>query len=302
MANQGVSRAYCWGIRRKVMKWLIVGAAFPLELMCESEGLTVEGANNAVAPHAGGVSPKALHQDDNYDAQAGGWESRLGRHEGDQTPSTSLQSRWGRWGVVTSSTSAAAFQTTPSTSLNPAQLDSIKCEDSMDTGIKFRRGAKASCEDLQNYCNHTGLRRKVVESCPQTCGLCKLDIDSGFVRNHRACKDLAPKAHPLLTMGNRVVECAEVKEFCENHEYSVFIKRKCPSSCLMCGGETSTTTTSTALEFMNQNITEDLDASNAFDKSLGLQCSRRRRFGFCSSRRRRDSTATDDSETSEASP
>jgi len=102
------------------------------------------------------------------------------------------------------------------------------CADGANTGIKFRGGAKAYCQDLSNYCNHATLGNQVRRSCTKTCGLCDIIKDG-------------------------------------------------PQSSAVSSRTTTTLSTSTFT----------FSTSFADNPDAGMGCSRRRRWGFCQTRRRR---------------
>lgn len=169
-----------------------------------------------------------------------------------------------------------------------------ECVDAEETGIRFRNGAKASCEDLTNYCDHPSLGTRVKIACVKTCGRCGLQnndfIDAtGHAAN--SCVDQPAMAKPLMMVSGQPALCREVKEFCVGHPNSEFVVKKCPVTCGFCDPTRSTTlelppTTTTV------TTTTTWTGTYTFSKAIkeseeGVGCSRRRRWGFCYNRRRR---------------
>jgi hypothetical protein len=150
------------------------------------------------------------------------------------------------------------------------------CYDSEQTGVRFRHGPQATCTDLANYCNHTLLYYHVQAACRTTCGNCEATV--GVPKGQ--CRDLDSHDEPEFTISGQLAACTDLMDFCEaGHADSMLIKHKCPRTCRVCADMASTThssyTTSDEMSF-NTGTQENSD------------CDRRRRWGFCSSRRRRN--------------
>lgn len=148
------------------------------------------------------------------------------------------------------------------------------CLDQNETGVRFRNGQIAECKDLINYCDHPTLGHKVKGACAKTCGRCDLSTMSSIMTR---CVDQPEDAHPVITVGGIPANCSYLEYFCRGFNGSEYVMRKCPRTCLFCNPEPEVVTT-TRWQFSTSFV--DTAAS-------GVGCSRRRRFGFCYSRRRR---------------
>lgn len=148
------------------------------------------------------------------------------------------------------------------------------CLDANTTGVRFRNGVDAYCEDLLNYCDHPTLGHRVKRACAKTCGRCDLSTMSSIMTK---CVDQEPDQHPVITVGGVAANCSYLEYFCRGFNGSEYVLRKCPRTCLFCNPEPEVITT-TRWQFSTSFV--DTVAS-------GMGCSRRRRFGFCYSRRRR---------------
>lgn len=149
------------------------------------------------------------------------------------------------------------------------------CYDAIVTGIRFKLGPQASCLDLANYCNHSSLWYHVQSACRMTCGLC--DAHVGHVRGQ--CHDLEAHDEPEFMVAGRLGSCTDLIDFCDNTADSYVIRHKCPRTCGACPDQLHSTTRSSFTT--SQEIA--YDAAND-DGS----CDRRRRWGHCSTRRRRN--------------
>lgn len=179
----------------------------------------------------------------------------------------------------------AALTTTSVPKAARAELPPVQtCVDAAQTGIRFRTGPEATCEELVNYCDHATMGQKVKEVCGKTCGLC--DLRSGLMplpvgvaareSTPTDCRDQPVDAKPVFTIADRPTACLDLKAFCNGHPDSEQVLRKCPNSCGLCLGSMITTTR--AYTF-STSMPESLDNETS--------CSRRRRWGFCATRRRR---------------
>lgn len=149
------------------------------------------------------------------------------------------------------------------------------CYDSAVTGIRFKLGPQATCLDLANYCNHTTLWYHVQAACRMTCGLCEAHV--GHIRGK--CHDLETHDQPEYIVAGRSATCTDLIDFCEDHPDSYIIKHKCPRTCGACPDQVATTT---AYSFTTSRAV-GYDAGS--DEGT---CDRRRRWGHCSTRRRRN--------------
>lgn len=155
------------------------------------------------------------------------------------------------------------------------QADGEDCFDSVSTGIRFRDGPKASCTDLINYCNHTSIGTQVQMACKLSCGLCDLHQEGPYLDEHDNCVDLPTHEEPQFTISGLAAGCTDVAPFCKKHPDSYLIRHKCPLTCGICGNAGSAA--KTGEEATDVEIPGDAGG-----------CSSRRRWGFCSTRRRRN--------------
>lgn len=86
-----------------------------------------------------------------------------------------------------------------------------------------------------------------------------------------ACADRARLDAPIITVNGEALDCPSLKRFCVGHPKSEYVVVKCPLTCSTCQGLPVTTTTK--------------PPRNSDSREHG--CSRRRRWGFCYTRRRR---------------
>jgi hypothetical protein len=149
-----------------------------------------------------------------------------------------------------------------------------KCFDADNTGIRFKDGPKATCRDLIKYCKHPHIGPQVMESCKLSCGGCQPHVYAPFYDSNKACGDLKADEDPQFTVQGTLAKCEDLPDFCQGHTDSYLIRHKCPRTCGICGGQELKPKKEEANEIYIPG-----DAGN---------CERRRRFGFCSSRRRRN--------------
>lgn len=150
------------------------------------------------------------------------------------------------------------------------------CYDAAMTGVRFTNGPMASCVDLANYCNHTTLYQHIQAACRVTCGLC--EAHQGMVKGE--CHDLDARDEPEFNVEGAIAPCSDLVDYCSGGPDAYLIRHKCPRSCGAC----PEMTTSTHPEFTS---TEDV-AFTPDNQETGEACSRRRRWGFCATRRRRN--------------
>lgn len=151
------------------------------------------------------------------------------------------------------------------------------CYDSIVTGVRFKNGPQASCLDLANYCNHSTLFYHVQAACRLTCGLCEAHV--GHVEGQ--CDDLQAHDEPEFMVAGQLAACTELTDFCQGgFSESYLVRHKCPRTCGACPEQMSSTHSSytTSKEYTTEN-------SGTSDQA---ECDRRRRWGFCTTRRRRN--------------
>jgi len=150
-----------------------------------------------------------------------------------------------------------------------------KCFDAVVTGIRFRDGPKATCSDLINYCSHETLGSQVQEACKLSCGLCGLHAFGPYVDQYGNCEDLASHEEPQFTIHAALAGCTDMVPYCKDHPKNNLIRHKCPLTCGVCGNAPSTPPPPAMAD---ENLISPGDIGG---------CDRRRRWGFCSTRRRR---------------
>lgn len=146
-----------------------------------------------------------------------------------------------------------------------------RCVDREITGIVFADGEEATCQQLRNYCHHQTMGRRVNLTCAKSCGNCFM-YKSGQPESPSpavpTCSDQPGSAAPRFMIGGVDQECADLIDFCSGHIDSDFVAEKCQETCKVCEGG------------VKARVRGALD--------MNPECSRRRRWGFCHSRRRRD--------------
>jgi len=155
-----------------------------------------------------------------------------------------------------------------------------KCFDAVNTGIRFRDGPKASCKDLINYCNQTDIGAQVTAACKLSCGHCMLLQEGPYVDTHENCVDLFADEEPEFTVWGKAANCSVIAQFCTNHPESNLIRHKCKATCGVCGSVPP--------------VAAPHDAEDVQIPGDTGGCERRRRWGFCSSRRRDNFNDPDD--------
>jgi len=173
---------------------------------------------------------------------------------------------------------AACFLCVPGGGFDPNATGG-PCFDAVMTGIRFRDGPKAGCNDLINYCQHEMIGQQVRDACRLSCGLCQLHVEGPYLDAYGNCADLATHEEPQFTKNAALAGCTDMMEFCNNHPDSYLIRHKCPLTCGICGNHAATEAPTEA------PTEEDLEAQRI---AAAGGCERRRRFGFCSTRRRRN--------------
>jgi hypothetical protein len=148
------------------------------------------------------------------------------------------------------------------------------CYDSVITGVRFKNGPQASCLDLALYCNHSTLYYHVQAACRKTCGLC--DAHVGHVEGE--CHDLEPHQEPEFMVAGALAPCGDLMDFCAGNGEAYLIRHKCPKTCGACP-EAITSTHSSYTTSQEMTFNSGQEPSD---------CDRRRRWGFCSTRRRRN--------------
>lgn len=153
------------------------------------------------------------------------------------------------------------------------------CYDSVVTGVKFQHGPKATCLQLASYCNHTTLANHVQAACRLTCGLCEAHV--GQPQGEGVCRDMDSHDEPEFLISGNLASCTDLMDFCgegaTNHN-AYLVRSKCPRTCGACQDMTTTSHMTT--------LPREPDSSNSGE--MTADCDRRRRWGFCSTRRRRN--------------
>jgi hypothetical protein len=181
------------------------------------------------------------------------------------------------------------------------------CVDLRFTGIRFRNWhTQAPCSELTNYCANHKLAAYVKDACPRTCGLCPLlqeGIAASHYMRHQAmhCMDGKKEDAPLLTLNGEATDCKYLQHLCETHEQNATIKTKCKKTCGVCTQNfTDAASSSQAaliassrpwMKAASASLQEEEDKGSQTEDSSSSShlwsCARRRRMGWCLSRRRR---------------
>lgn len=194
-------------------------------------------------------------------------------------------------------------------------VPSWRCKDSLATGIRFHGGGRANCTELYNYCSHKILEAHIKARCPMTCGACTPFLvkqvgdsssnSSSSSATSGPCEDDAADHVPVLFMGRKVMNCVDTKEFCFGHPNSRHIARKCRVTCGVCEVADSELEEAGDLEPLTTTPAAAVSAAapsapnyEGFD---GPSCSRRRRWGLCSSRRRSGAPGDPDADAADPS-
>jgi len=125
------------------------------------------------------------------------------------------------------------------------------CKDSGHTQIMFRNGTTATCAQLHQFCDHDSLGEHVKKVCSNTCGHCP-------------CEDHAADYEPMFVESGKALACDDLKDKCSDPS----VADKCRVTCGGCP--------------WHEHVRRwtDLDAEQM------ANCVRRRRFGYCYTRRR----------------
>eukprot|EP00927_Polykrikos_kofoidii_P065819 TRINITY_DN61538_c0_g1_i1.p1 TRINITY_DN61538_c0_g1~~TRINITY_DN61538_c0_g1_i1.p1 ORF type:complete len:1688 (-),score=228.72 TRINITY_DN61538_c0_g1_i1:60-5123(-) len=113
-----------------------------------------------------------------------------------------------------------------------------------------------------------------------------LDSDSsanGYVR----CTDLSRDDTPHVTVRGKLANCTGLSIFCTGHPRSKVVREKCPVTCGVCEASAETTATSTSFGTSTSRAPWTLTEDAPEVQSQTWGCARRRRWGFCYTRRRR---------------
>lgn len=151
------------------------------------------------------------------------------------------------------------------------------CFDAENTGIRFRDGPKASCKELINYCKHESIGPQVQEACKMSCGLCHPHIYAPFFGREGECQDEPQEADPVFTIAGVKSPCPAMHKYCMDHPDSFLVQRKCPLTCGLCEMASGSTT--------HPPVAPPDEMWVPGDEG---NCQRRRRNGFCATRRRRN--------------
>lgn len=175
------------------------------------------------------------------------------------------------------------------------------CSDKARTGLLFPDNTEASCSQLLNYCNHPTMGSAVQTACALTCG-CGIR-STNFVTAEAVtgisggnCKDLIPNAQPNFLIQGVLQDCTQLFTYCSGNSNSAMVVKKCPVTCGYCKGDPIPPPPPPVVKWESSfdlDIITNISASvYGFSGSSGPDttgnCDRRRRFGFCYSRRRRD--------------
>jgi hypothetical protein len=170
-----------------------------------------------------------------------------------------------------------------------SELHDGPCIDKPYTSIRFTNGHVASCADLVNYCtakNHShGMDDQVKKACPLTCGLCalrNLSAEEFMNQTDSPCVDGKVDDVPNFYLQGSSASCKDLKMLCNTHpdpSKKEAIRNKCRLTCGLCVGPNKTSTIVAATTWEDDEPPETAPSK--------WTCARRRRDGWCVSRRRR---------------
>lgn len=155
-------------------------------------------------------------------------------------------------------------------------LRTAPCDDEAVTGLCLNTAGglssscysdvqQAKCADLADYCFHEQEGHTVRDMCKRTCGFCDLQEEDA------SCVDGLANDEPRFAFQDgRPCDCSSLEFDCRDPE----IKAKCKRTCGGCA-----TTTKTPV------------GTNTYEEDT---CSRRRRMGFCWTRRRESNPTRQD--------
>lgn len=118
---------------------------------------------------------------------------------------------------------------------------STDCADVQNTGIKYKDGPEATCEDLRSSCSSKEMGAKVRSACPATCMVegfpCAPKSNSslwGANVSSEGCRDKEKHEPPILTLFGKAQDCSSARQYCFHHANSSQVQQKCPFSCGAC--------------------------------------------------------------------
>lgn len=141
------------------------------------------------------------------------------------------------------------------------------CADASYTPISIRGGERETCAALSGYCADVGpIGREVRHSCMRSCGLCGVP----------PCEDMRTMDPPILASAGRPASCSQLISLCAGTSAEApIVRHKCQRTCGLCPPSTSGEHTRRWGQVGQHGHSAEMTG-----------CSRRRRWGFCVTRRR----------------
>jgi len=183
------------------------------------------------------------------------------------------------------------------------------CFDQPITGITFLDGNPATCEQLIHYCNDPNMGAEVQSACTLSCGLCALQsvnyINSASMtetgtesetesetetetETETGCHDGLHSDKPQFLIQGVPQPCPDLISYCSGTPQSSLVIKKCPLTCGFCIGSPAPPPTTAMPAFQPHWDFNNFTMQQTNSSGMSQDCDRRRRFGFCASRRRRD--------------
>jgi len=140
------------------------------------------------------------------------------------------------------------------------------CEDAPSSGVAFKlpdgNQRVASCHELHHYCQSAKFGSTIQSNCKKTCGHCTLELVAA------SCDDKGADVYPQFHLQNEPAPCESLRPFCyHSYEHAAILRTKCPKTCMVCSAG-------------------EADAQGPTGhQTVGMGCNRRR-WGYCSTRRR----------------
>lgn len=144
---------------------------------------------------------------------------------------------------------------------------SDNCADASSTPVSIRGGQLETCAALSGYCADVGpIGREVRHSCMRSCGLCGVP----------SCEDMRTMDPPILASAGRPASCGQLLSLCTGTTAEApIVRHKCQRTCGLCPPSTAGEHTRRWGQVGQHGRSAEMTG-----------CSRRRRWGFCVTRRR----------------
>mmetsp|Transcript_30105 Transcript_30105/g.54506 ORF Transcript_30105/g.54506 Transcript_30105/m.54506 type:complete len:828 (-) Transcript_30105:167-2650(-) len=170
-------------------------------------------------------------------------------------------------------------------------------------GSRVRQKCAATCAEEGYHCGESSEKNSSMAAVsPDNSSVGSSSSPAHLASNLPAqgCVDLSAETKPVLMKRGKAQSCPDIRSYCLNHANSYAVQQKCPLTCASCVPEApavgyaapvlvryrdgmTETTTSTTSQHIEWKSTPALPDEN---HSTATGCDRRRRWGFCYSRRR----------------